>query len=432
MKVLILSHNPITTFDAMGKTFLTLFSQFKKEELCQFYIYPTIPDVEACNSYFRITDKDVLNSYFKFKVKGKEISKEEIQNASSTLFEEKKDEGLYRNKKNKSPFRILLRDLMWKMSSWNNKSLNNWIKRENPTHLFVAPGAAKFIYDIALKISKKYNLPIITYLCDEYYFREKEKSFLGKIKQKKLQKKIEKLMQKTTLVVGICDKIKQVYCDKFNLNGITVMTGSNFEIKQKPLERRVVNELTYMGNVRCNRYLSLSKIGQAIDSINAKNCTDYVLNIWTAEKDQEILAELGKAQCIKLCGFVSGEEFNKTFKSAECLVHVEAFDNGSIDLVKHSVSTKIADSLGSGIPFFCYAPKEVASCEYLISNDCAICATEESELEEKLLQLFTDETKREQVVNNALNTARQNHEKTLVSQKLYQGILGVGNENSSS
>ena len=432
MKILIISHNPITTFDAMGKTFLTLFSQFKKEELCQFYIYPTIPDVEACSSFYRITDKDVLKSYFSFNVRGREISKEEIQNASSCLFEQQKDEGLYRNRRNKTPLRVLLRDFMWKMSAWNNKALNQWITNQQPTHIFVAPGAAKFIYDIALKISEKYNLPIITYLCDEYYFREQEKTFLGNIKQRKLKKKIEQLMQKSTLIVGICDKIKDVYCNKFNKNGITIMTGSNFEIEQKPLPKNSISSLTYMGNVRCNRYLSLTKIGQAIDSINAKNGTDYALNIWTAEKDQEILAELGKAQCIKLCGFVSGEEFNKTIKSAECLVHVEAFDNESIDLVKHSVSTKIADSLGSGIPFFCYAPKEVASCEYLISNDCAICATEESELEEKLLQLFTDVAKREQVVNNALNTARQNHEKSLVSRKLYQGILGVGNEDSAS
>lgn len=40
MKVLLLSHNPVTTYNNMGKTFLSLFSAFRPEELCQLYLYP--------------------------------------------------------------------------------------------------------------------------------------------------------------------------------------------------------------------------------------------------------------------------------------------------------------------------------------------------------------------------------------------------------
>ena len=66
MKVLIISHNPITTYQSMGKTMLSLFSAFDRSELCQLYIYPTLPDIDVCDSYFRITDRDVLKSLKKF------------------------------------------------------------------------------------------------------------------------------------------------------------------------------------------------------------------------------------------------------------------------------------------------------------------------------------------------------------------------------
>ena len=158
MKVLIISHNPITTFDAMGKTILTLFSDYKKEGLCQLYVYPTVPDVDKCNSYFRITDKDVLKSYFRFKVSGKEIEYKAIESANGKLFENEDDTSIYRNRKNKKPFRMLARDLMWKFSKWFNKPLKKWIERENPTHIFLAPGNQKFIYRIALKIYPCYRL----------------------------------------------------------------------------------------------------------------------------------------------------------------------------------------------------------------------------------------------------------------------------------
>ena len=73
MKILIISHNPLSTYQNMGKTMLSLFHAFDKNELCQLYIYPSLPDVDSCKSFFRITDKDILRSYYKFKVRGKEV-----------------------------------------------------------------------------------------------------------------------------------------------------------------------------------------------------------------------------------------------------------------------------------------------------------------------------------------------------------------------
>ena len=102
MKVLILSHNPITTYQNMGKTLLSLFSSFNISELCQLYIYPTIPDIEKCNSYYRITDRDVFKSYARFgKVKSRVIQNNEININKHSLFETENDEAFLTKTKNK-------------------------------------------------------------------------------------------------------------------------------------------------------------------------------------------------------------------------------------------------------------------------------------------------------------------------------------------
>ena len=95
MKVLIISHNPISTVNNNGKTMLTLFSSFEQEELCQLYVAPALPDVKKCNSYFRITDKDILKSYYRFCVRGREIKPCEIDTFSHLQYESEKDEKLY-------------------------------------------------------------------------------------------------------------------------------------------------------------------------------------------------------------------------------------------------------------------------------------------------------------------------------------------------
>lgn len=420
MKNLIISHNPICTYNNMGKTFMSLFSVFDKEELCQLYIYPSLPDCEFCSSYYRVTDKDVLKSYYKFKVRGREVQKEEISTERHELFENANDEKLYRNRKNKKPSRLLLRDLMWKFSRWYNKSLRNWIKEQQPTCIFVAPGTGKFLYDMALKISKKYNLPIVSYICDDYYFVKKADSFLGRIQQRFLKKKIEKLLTLSKNIVTICDELKDCYEQKFGVPTQTIMTGSSFPIAENVKEQAQVKTITYMGNIRCNRYTALAKVGQALDEINAENGTDFSLEIYTSEKDEGILNSFEGINSLKLCGFISGKEFEKKLQNAELLLHVEAFDEKSIDLVKHSVSTKIADSLGSGVCLLGYGPKEVASMQHLIKNDCALVCTAESELKGFLWKAFFDVEERKRVVENALKAARLYHDGFVTSRRLYE------------
>ena len=409
----------MATCQNIGKTLLSLFSAFKKEELCQLYIYPSKPDIKFCNSYFRVTDKDIFASYFKFKVNGRAILESEIIEENHELFEKKKDEKLYSNIKNKTAFRKIARDIMWKCSYWYNKALKNWLKKENPTCIFLAPGTSKFIFDIALKISKELKIPIISYISDDYYFIPREKSFLKNFQLNGLKRKIAQTIKKSSFVVGICDEISQKYFAKFFVPCQTIMTGSNYSLSPKIKKYQNLKTITYMGNLRPNRFVSLVEIGQMLDSINSEQNTNYQLNIYTGEKNSTILKSFDNINSVNLCGYVSGEEFYNIFHSADILLHTEAFDEKSIALVKNSISTKIADSLASGIPLFAYGPKDIASMQHLIKNDCAVCATNKKELKEKLILLFNESEKIKPIVNNAINTAKNFHDSKSASDRLY-------------
>ena len=224
-KVLIISHNPLTTYESMGKTFSTLFASFFPYEICQLYIYPTIPNVDKCCSYFRITDKDVLRSYYKCKVNGKEVKPDTSQ---SQMFEHSGDEQLYRNPKNKKSTVMLARDLMWRCSRWYTKELRSWLDKQKPDCIFAAPGTAVFFYDIVMKLSRKRNIPIISYLCDEYYFVEEKGTFWRRKRLKLRKKKIEQYMTQTSHVITICDELKEckrkTWCVYFSGNPLPIMT----------------------------------------------------------------------------------------------------------------------------------------------------------------------------------------------------------------
>ena len=406
MKVLVISHNPVGTQFNMSKTLLSLLSSLKREELCQFYIYPAFPDIDKCSSYFRITDKDILKSYYSFKLNCGEVK---ADCSNHNMYENMQDEKIYTNPKNKNDLRMIMRDLMWKFSHWYTKKLEDWIKKENPTCIFLAPGDATFIYNIALKISKKHNLPIVTYICDDYYFVNNPKFLITKFKVALLKKKIEKLMQATSNLIVICEELNKAYSKEFSVSTTTVMTGSEFVSSKKTTKIEKPTSISYFGNLRCNRYMSLADIGVALDKINNKEGVDLKLNIYTAEKNPDIINVFSNIKSVRLHPFVSGEDFKSTLLNSELLLHVEAFDEESIDLVKHSVSTKIADSLASGIPFVAYGPSGIASIDYLISNNCAMVATSKDELENMLRKAFFDKSVRESMVLKAVETADKYH-----------------------
>lgn len=424
MKVLIISHLPVATQNNMGKTFLSLFSEFDKQELCQLYIYPAIPDVDRCSSYYRVTDKQILRSLPWRKAVGGEIDSSLICQTQG-LYEHEEDESFYRSKKNKSPVRRLLRDAMWAMANWYNDELIGWLDREKPTCIFVAPGVAKFVYDFALRISKERRIPVVPYVCDEYYFVKEPSSPLDKLRLRLLKSKIEALMAHSAHLIVICDELKEAYSEKFGIHTSTLMTGTGYDIAEKPRFIGEPKAIHYFGNIRCNRYLSLADVGRELDMINQERGTDYKLKIYTSEKDSQILDAFDGIRSIELCGFVTGGTFDKAFHESELLLHVEAFDEDSIDFVQHSVSTKIADSLGSGIPLLAYGPDCVSSMKHLMRHDCAIIATSKAGLREMLQTAFWDENARMSTVEKALGAAKICHDSGETGKKMRRILTEV-------
>jgi hypothetical protein len=92
--------------------------------------------------------------------------------------------------------------------------------------------------------------------------------------------------------------------------------------------------------------------------------------------------------------------------------------------VKKSISTKIADCLGSGIPFIAFGPSNIASISHLRRNNSAFLIEERDCLKQKLLQFLSmPKEERIAIVRNAFATANRYHDTFTNSKKLFQ-IIG--------
>lgn len=424
MKVLIMSHNPITDYNSMGKTFLGLFSDFTEEELCQFYIYPTLPNIKVCKSYYRITDREALRSIFFRGDSGRCIADDEIKH-ENTLYENDNSSKIYRDKSLHRELKILVRDAIWKLATIKNRGLSAWLSEEKPDVIFAAPGASGFFYKLILRIAKKLNIPIVTYMCDDFYFSNRSKKGLAKrIYARYIRKKIKRLLEASRHVIAISEELAHDYAAEFGCQCTVISTGANL-IKAPSATCGDGKVLSYFGNLQLGRYLSLAKVAKAVDLYNLKHGSSVVLNIYTADCSPHVLEAFNGIMCSRFCGFLPADKMYDEMKKASVLLHVESFDNENRERVKYSVSTKIADSLASGICVFAYGPEGLASIEYLRRNECAFVANNSAELESELYECLSNPEARNKTATKALDVAARNHDSLRQSEQLKSILLKV-------
>ena len=124
-------------------------------------------------------------------------------------------------------------------------------------------------------------------------------------------------------------------------------------------------------------------------------------------------------------GSVSQAEVLEIQKNADMLVHIEAKDLKNRLLVRQSFSTKIVDYLKSARPILAYGPKEVASINHLIKNDCAIIADNEQELYEKLIKIIDDKAALNELSIKAFNCGKNNHDISLINKMLVNDLKSI-------
>jgi hypothetical protein len=232
-------------------------------------------------------------------------------------------------------------------------------------------------------------------------------------------------MKNTQKIITICDELNKQYSKRFNVPAVTIMTGTNFQIAEEPKKLDQIDSITYLGNLAYKRDESILEIGKALENLQKNHGIECKLKLYTSNLDEKMNEAIKNCKSIEYCGYVTGDAFEKAFHEAQMLLHVESFDEICIDRVKNSISTKIADSLASGIPLLAYGPSNIASISYLKRNECAYVITEKELLEENLKQLISDKTSYGQIVSKALYIAKQNHQSRVNSVKIYEDIMNI-------
>ena len=401
-RVLIVSNNALAMQNSNGRTLLNLLQCIPTAQLAQFYIHGT-PDEGVCASYYQVSDQDALHTFLHRK-KASQTS----HTAAST--ETDKDDAVEKKKIPRNCRNLVLRNFVWMRFCWWKQDFDAFVCDFRPTVVLLQAGDAPFMYAIAMRISKQYNIPLIMYNSEGYvlkhtlYADAKHSSVWHRILQTSLKRVYKKTMQQAAYCVYITEYLEACYQEKYPHPGrsIALYTASDMQPLADASDPYVFKVL-YCGNLGVGRSEKLSDFANVLFKVDPKAVLE-IYGCFPSEMEQEKLCALSN---VSYRGVVPYEEVAGLMSHASLVLHCEKDDR--VNNLRHAFSTKIADCLACGRPFLVYASREYPFVQYLEQNQCAHIASGDEELQIVLQKCKNDIDFRNWYIDAALRIAQKNH-----------------------
>jgi glycosyltransferase involved in cell wall biosynthesis len=408
-KVLVVSNDPISKECSNGRTMGELLLHYPTDRLAELYTNDRPLDMIDC-SYFLLSDAMLIKHTKCFKRPGEE--RHYVANAT-TGFDS-------RSSVRKNPLTCLVRDSLWRIGHWKSKALYSWLDAFHPDIILLQPVDMPYLFDLARKIAKREHAKLVLYNCEEFYFKKKNYlkgngwGFLYPSWHHRIKKSLQKAIQFSTLDIHFTESLRERYDQAFPKKWSEVIYSSS---DWTPVEYRPQSgplHVVFFGGFSDGRYQSLEDLAAILKSLGS----DYVFDVYGPDEPDEGFQKFIRDPDLVFHGQVSYEEVKTAAYQADLLIHVTGFDADLLDQAPSQFSTKIADCLSSGIPFFVYAPKGYGFAQYLQQNNAAFVATSKEEAKTILRKFFADPDYRSNCLAGAKALAEKNHQSALNEKKL--------------
>lgn len=411
-RVLIVGTVPYNT-QSTSRAFDAYFHYWEKENLAQIFSNTKKPCRGHCGTLFQITDERMLQRWMpngRKKETGKVFCYEDLDGEWKDSNPEVGSAGAkaaYRFGGRHTPLTHLLRGILWRKKFWCTDALNRWLDAFRPECVFLAFSDDYFIPKIALYTAKRYGIPIVSCIGDDYYFNtEASINPLYHLYKKTYRKLIDRVLDWPGSAVYISDKIRDKYNEAFGLDGETVYLTST--VQRKPFRAAADREspvITYFGNIGIGRNISLNEIGYALGKISRR----YVLEIYSNETDEKVYSVFDGNPNIKYMGSVPYAQVKERMSQSDITVIAEGFEKKDINLTRYSLSTKAADALAGGAAILVYGPAESGIVSYMQSTGAAMVCTEKDALVPSIERLLADADLREKYYRRAEEATEKHH-----------------------
>lgn len=269
-------------------------------------------------------------------------------------------------------------------------------------------GASGLVLKSALKLSQRYNAPIILMLMDDWPETIYRKSILSAPFRIASMRILKQCCEHSFESFAISEALADKYHRKYEIPFLPLMNPAMHIEDSVILPENDTMVFIYAGALSLNRWKSLLDIARLLHEANDAGMKN-IFNLYVPPNSVDEFTARFSPFNVRLHAYVPVDKVYDVYKESDVLVFTESFDESVRKFTSLSLSTKIPEYMGSGRPILAYLPHELHSAEYINSRKAGLVCKNISELEKGITQILTDKALRQSLANAGIVAVKREH-----------------------
>lgn len=391
-------------------------------EFANIYTVPGQPNNRICTRYFQVTDKMMAKSIF-----GKRAGRAFTWNPSEydgdrevVTDVEQENAGLYKKlRAHSGEWLRLARDILWAFGRYDKKAMKAFIDDFQPDIVFCPHLFSIKSRRIERIIHKMTDAPMIAFSGDaEASLNVISYNLIFWCRRLRDHLMYPAFVKKFAYYFTFSPRWCKMLTKKYGVPSEPLYKCiDNISYEKKPVNKII--KLVYAGSLYCNRWKTLSVIGDAMRVINSNGKPKMEMYVYS----QSVLTEeqktaLSEDKYIHFMGCVNPAELPEIYKKADIALHVESFDKKFMLETEHSFSTKLTDLMMSTCAILAICWDQNSGWNYVKSNDAAICLSSYEEILPKLQEIVTDPSIIQTYAKKGADCGIKNHNRAKIQKQI--------------
>ncbi len=299
-------------------------------------------------------------------------------------------------------------------------AFDKWITEYQPDIIYTQLASLeliRFVNDLHIKTRK----PIAIHIMDDWPLTINKPGIFYKYWQSVIDKEFRKLIDKSVILMSICDAMSDEYKLRYNKNFIPFHNPIDInywkptEVKEYGVKEKFT--ILYAGRIGSGICTSIVDVAKAVTEIAIIN-KNIIFEIQTPDIEQlsKLVAFNDNVKWMKPIEYT---DLPAKFSSADVLLLPQDFDEESIKFLKYSFPTKVSEYMISGTPILVYGNPQTAVTQYAAKEKWAYVVAEKNKttLIKAINDLYINAALRKQFASTAQKIAAEKEDSTLIREE---------------
>jgi glycosyltransferase involved in cell wall biosynthesis len=304
----------------------------------------------------------------------------------------------------------------------------DWVSSYNPDIIYSQLSTLELIRFVS-NVHELLDKPVVVHIMDDWPKSINVNGLLFFYWKKVIDKEFRKLLDKSSVLLSICESMSAEYRIRYNKKFIPfnnpVVINNWLPYSKKQWETDGVFRILYTGRVGNANGKAILFMAKVIDEMNRSE-NRMILDIYTPDTDTKKASDLRKLRGISIINTVKYEKIPSLLASYDLLFLPLDFDSYGIRFAQFSMPTKSPEYMISGTPILVFADKKTALAKYATEGKWAYTVTENNKavLKQALLELNSNILLRRNLAERAMSMAVQNDDAIKIREN-FRKILSV-------